>query len=141
MQAKITALTENFAVASQIGPNDIAEIAAAGYRVLINNRPDGEQEGQLNSHEARLQAEALGIEYHYLPFTAATLTLAQIEQFESLLAKGEGPILAHCRSGTRCCLVWSITELRKGAGDAEALIRQGAERGFSIPELARFTTG
>ena len=141
MQAKITVLTERFAVASQIGAGDIAEIAAAGYRVLINNRPDGEQEGQLSSHDARQQAEALGIEYHYLPFTAATLTLAQIEQFERLLADARGPILAHCRSGTRCCLVWSITELRKGAGDAEGLIRQGADRGFSIPELARFAPG
>jgi uncharacterized protein (TIGR01244 family) len=141
MQAKITALTESFAVASQIGADDIPLIAAAGYRVLINNRPDGEQEGQLNSHDARQQAENAGMEYHYLPITAATLTLAQVEQFERLLAGTEGPILAHCRSGTRCCLLWSITELRKGGGDTEGLIRRGADQGFSIPELARFAPG
>jgi uncharacterized protein (TIGR01244 family) len=141
MQAKIVSLTENFAVASQIGAGDIAEIAAAGYRTLINNRPDGEQEGQLSSQEAMRQAEAAGMSYHYLPITAATLTTAQVEEFERLLASIEGPVLAHCRSGTRCCLLWSVAELRKGAGDAEALIRRGADQGFSIPELARFAPG
>jgi uncharacterized protein (TIGR01244 family) len=138
MQTKIVSLTPNFAVASQIGADDIAEIAAAGYRTLINNRPDGEQEGQLSSQEAKRKAEAAGMDYHYLPITAATLTTAQVEEFERLLAGLEGPILAHCRSGTRCCLLWSIAELRKGADNAEALIQRGAEQGFSIPELSRF---
>jgi sulfide:quinone oxidoreductase len=140
MKAKIVALTGNFSVASQIAADDISQIADAGYRTLINNRPDDEEPGQLQSADARRQAEALGIAYHYLPFTAASLTTAEIVSFENLMARTDGPILAHCRSGTRCYLLWAAAEMRRGAGSAESLIQQAAERGFDIAALRRFST-
>jgi len=34
---------------------------------MINNRPDGEEPGQLPTDEARRRAAELGIAYHYLP--------------------------------------------------------------------------
>jgi uncharacterized protein (TIGR01244 family) len=140
MQAKITSLTDGFSVASQIAPDDIAEIAGAGFRTLINNRPDGEEPGQLSSATARGTAEGLGIAYHYLPFTAASLTTADIDTFEALMAGAQGPVIAHCRSGTRCYLIWAASQVRKGAS-AEGLIRQAAEQGFDIAALRRFTAG
>jgi uncharacterized protein (TIGR01244 family) len=139
MQAKITSLTDNFSVASQISAADIGEISAAGFRILINNRPDDEEPGQLPSSAARDQAEALRIAYHYLPFTASTLTMAEIEAFEELMAEADGPVLAHCRSGTRCYLLWAASELRKGTASADTLILQAADRGFDIAALRRFS--
>jgi uncharacterized protein (TIGR01244 family) len=141
MQAKITSLTDSFSVASQIVPDDIREIAGGGFRTLINNRPDNEEPGQLTSDAARGRAEILGVAYHYLPFTASTLTLAEIEAFERLMAEADGPVIAHCRSGTRCYLLWAASELRKGTASAEALIRQAADRGFDIAALRRFSVG
>jgi uncharacterized protein (TIGR01244 family) len=140
MQAKITSLTDGFCVASQIAPDDIPEIAAAGFRTLINNRPDDEEAGQLSSATARATAERLGVVYHYLPFTAASLTTADIDAFEALMVGAQGPVIAHCRSGTRCYLIWAASQVRKGAS-AEALIRQAAEQGFDIAALRRFTAG
>ena len=40
---KIVKLTDTLGVSGQISPEDVADIAAAGYKVLINNRPDGEE--------------------------------------------------------------------------------------------------
>ncbi|HTJ64134.1 MAG TPA: TIGR01244 family sulfur transferase [Alphaproteobacteria bacterium] len=137
MHAKIVPLTETLAVASQITAGDIAEIAALGYRTLINNRPDGEEPDQLSAAEARAAAEAAGIAYHYLPFTAGTLTEADIAAFDALLRAADGPVLAHCRSGTRCCLIWSAIQLKEG-GSADALIAGGAAKGFEISALKRF---
>jgi sulfide:quinone oxidoreductase len=141
MHAKIVALTPNLSVASQIVDSDIAEIVAAGFRTLINNRPDDEEPGQLGAGSARQAAEASGLAYHYLPFTAATLTVREIEAFEALMEDAEGPILAHCRSGTRCYLLWAATQVRCGAASTEALIQQAAERGFDIAALRRFAGG
>jgi len=138
MAAKITRLTDNLAVASQIAAGDIAAIAAAGYRAIINNRPDGEEPGQLSSAEARRDAEHAGLAYHYLPVTAATLTRAEIEEFGRLLNSVEGPVLAYCRSGTRCSLLWAGTRLLKGEAPAESLIQDAAAQGFEISSLARF---
>jgi sulfide:quinone oxidoreductase len=140
MHAKIVSLTENLAVASQITAEDIPEIAALGYRTLINNRPDGEEPGQLPAEEARAKAEAAGLTYHYLPFTAATLTEADIAAFDRLLGTtAEGPVLAHCRSGTRCCLIWAATELRHDGGSSQDLIAKAAALGFEISALSRFS--
>ena len=140
MQAKITPLTDNFSVASQIAAADSPEIASAGFHTLINNRPDDEESGQLASGVARGKAEALGVAYHYLPFTAASLTPADIDAFETLMADAKGPILAHCRSGTRCYLIWAASQVRKGA-PAETLIQQAAAQGFDIAALRRFAVG
>jgi uncharacterized protein (TIGR01244 family) len=138
MHTKIVPVTETLAVASQIDLADIAEIARLGYRTLINNRPDGEEAGQLTADAARQKAEAAGIAYHYLPFTAATLTAADIAAFDNLLHGAEGPVLAHCRSGTRCFLVWAATQLQAGTGSTDALIARGADLGFEISALKRF---
>jgi sulfide:quinone oxidoreductase len=138
MTAKIVPLTENLSVASQIGLDDIARIGAAGFRTIINNRPDGDEPGQLSSADAGRAAAAAGLHYVYLPITAATLSRAEIDEFDRLLSSATGPVLAHCRSGTRCCLVWAATELVNRRQPAAALIRDAAGRGFDIAALTRF---
>jgi sulfide:quinone oxidoreductase len=138
MSLKIVPLTETLAVAPQITAGDIADIAAKGYRTLVNNRPDNEAPGQLPSEEAERLAEAAGLRYEYFPITAPTLTADQVEAFARLLPELEGPILAYCRSGSRCSLLWAATELLKGRTSADVLIRKVAERGFDIASLTRF---
>jgi len=139
MHTKIVPITDTLAVASQIDLGDIAEIARLGYRTLINNRPDGEEAGQLTADTARQKAEAAGLAYHHLPFTAATLTAADIAAFDALLRDAKGPVLAHCRSGTRCFLVWAVTQVQAGAASADTLIARGADLGFEVSALKRFT--
>ena len=51
-----------------------------------------------------------------------------------MLAAAKGPVVAHCRSGTRSTLVWSLTRLREGA-DPMALIAQAAANGIDIAVL------
>ena len=47
----IRQVTEDFAVAPQIAPDDIAEAAKMGFVLVINNRPDGEAPDQPDSAE------------------------------------------------------------------------------------------
>ena len=42
----IAVVSKRFAVAPQLAPGDLAAAAGAGYRVLICNRPDGEEADQ-----------------------------------------------------------------------------------------------
>ena len=57
---KIVKLTDSVAVSAQISPEDIPQIAACGYRVLINNRPDGEEAGQPGGAALAAAARAAG---------------------------------------------------------------------------------
>jgi uncharacterized protein (TIGR01244 family) len=55
-------VTEDFAVAPQIVPAQLAEIARAGFRSVINNRPDLEGGAdQPNSAEIEAAARAAGL--------------------------------------------------------------------------------
>ena len=54
---------------------------------IVNNRPDGEDPGQLPAAEARRLAEAHGIAYHHIPFTAASLTRADVDAFDAVLKR------------------------------------------------------
>ena len=102
----IVKLTESLAVSAQITLEDVAQIAAAGYAVLINNRPDGEESAQVPSAFIETAAEAAGMEYHHIPITAASFPGPDLEAITDLFDDPSRPVLAFCRSGTRCANLW-----------------------------------
>jgi sulfide:quinone oxidoreductase len=113
---------------------DIEALAAAGVRTIVNNRPDGEDPGQLPAEEARRLAEARGIAYHHIPVTAASLTSGDVDAMQAVLAGAERPIVLHCRSGTRSTLLWALVRLREGA-EPSGLVAEAARRGIDIAVL------
>ena len=56
-------LAPGLSVAGKLDPDDIEALATAGVRTIVNNRPDGEDPGQLPAAEARRLAAAHGIAY------------------------------------------------------------------------------
>jgi uncharacterized protein (TIGR01244 family) len=55
-------VTEDLSVAPQISVEDVAEAARLGFRLIVNNRPDGEQPGQPTSAEIEAAAKAAGLD-------------------------------------------------------------------------------
>lgn len=132
--ADIRQINENISVAPQISPGDVAEIAARGFRTLMNNRPDGESPGQPPSSEIAMQAQAHGLNYIYLPVISGQVTPQNIEDFGKVLKEAKGPILAYCRTGTRCTNLWALAEA--GGCATEELIRQAAAAGYDLSGLS-----
>jgi uncharacterized protein (TIGR01244 family) len=130
----LVSLAPGLSATGRLDRGDIEALAQAGVRTLINNRPDGEDPGQLPAAEARRLAESLGLAYHHIPMTAATLTRADVDAFAAVLKNAPGPIVAHCRSGTRSTLLWALTRLSEGA-DPLALIADAAKQGIDIAAL------
>ena len=64
MTAELIPLSPGLSVAGRLDRADIEALAQAGVRTIVNNRPDGEDPGQLPAAEARRLAEAHG---HRLP--------------------------------------------------------------------------
>ena len=127
-------LAPGLSVAGKLDRADIDALAAAGVRTIVNNRPDGEDPGQLPAAEARQIAESHGISYHHIPVTAASLSRADVDAFAEVMASGAAPIVAHCRSGTRSTLLWALVRMREGA-DPFALIAAAARHGIDIAAL------
>ncbi len=134
MPAQLFELAPGVSVSGGLDRADIDALAGTGVRTVINNRPDGEEPGQLPAAEARRIAEARGITYHHIPITAATLSRADVDAFAAALRDASGPVVAHCRSGTRSALLWALTRMREGA-DALFLISKAAQHGIDIAGL------
>ena len=67
-------LTPDLAVSAQIRPEDVPALADAGFRVLINNRPDAEVGEDENDAAMRKAAEDAGLSYFYIPFSPGQVT-------------------------------------------------------------------
>jgi uncharacterized protein (TIGR01244 family) len=89
-------------VAPQLSPESMAEAARAGFRSVVNNRPDFE-EGPHQPTNASIEAaaKAAGLEYRYLPVDSAYQSPQEIAAFAELLAELPRPLLVFCRSGAR----------------------------------------
>jgi len=105
--APFTRITEQFAVAPQLAPADMAAIAAAGFKSVINNRPDfeGGPQQPANADIERAAREA-GLEYRYQPVNGANIQPQDVATFDQLLQTLPGPVLAFCRTGTRCGILY-----------------------------------
>ena len=132
MPADIRPVTPQFSTAPQLAPGDVAEAAAAGYRLLINNRPDDEQPGQPSSAEMEAAARAAGLDYLHAPVVGAPGP-AQIDAVRRGVAAADGPVLAFCRSGTRSIVTWARGELAGGRGRDE-LVLLGRAAGYDLSQ-------
>ena len=130
---RLIPLDERTLVAGQIEAADLAEIAAAGVTLIVNNRPDHEEPGQSTSAELRQAAEAAGLGWRDIPITAL-ISSDQIEEMAAALEEKDGKLLAFCRSGTRSTYLWALARARRGA-DADTLIGQAAAAGYDLTPL------
>ena len=124
-------IDERISVAPQIAPEDVAEIAAAGFTAIVNNRPDGEDAGQPDGAAIRAAAEAAGLSYAEIPVTPGGFSAHQVEAMAAALATASGPVLAYCRSGTRSCNLWALASASTG-GDPEELTAKAAGAGYDL---------
>ncbi len=128
--ADIRTVTDRLAVAPQLAPQDMAEAAALGYRLVINNRPDGEQPGQPTAAQMQAAAEAAGLAYVHIPIFGGA-TPPQLDEMAEAMAGAGGPTLAFCRSGTRSITAWAVG--RALAGDDRAqLAALAADAGYDL---------
>jgi len=99
---QVQPLSPDVSVAPQLGPEAMAALAEAGYKSVINNRPDFEGgPGQPTSTAIEEAAKAAGLAYAFLPVAPGYQSPEEIARFAELLATLPRPILAFCRSGTR----------------------------------------
>jgi uncharacterized protein (TIGR01244 family) len=98
----LRAIASDVCVAPQLGPESMAEAARAGFRAVVNNRPDFE-EGPQQPTSAQLEAaaQAAGLDYRFLPVAGGYQSPNEIAAMAALLEELPRPLLMFCRSGAR----------------------------------------
>lgn len=129
--ADIKQVTDRFSVAPQITLEDFAALYSAGFRHVINNRPDDESPDQPSSAEAEAAAKKAGLTYVHAPFVGQP-TLDAVKAAGA--ADGKGKTLAYCRSGTRSVTAWAIAQAGFGE-EAAYIIEAAAEAGYNLAPM------
>jgi sulfide:quinone oxidoreductase len=106
----IRTITDELSVAPQITAQDVAALKAAGFRSVICNRPDGEASDQPCCREIEDAVTAAGLAWRSQPVQSGGITREDAAAFAALLKELPKPVLAYCRSGTRCAALWSVSE-------------------------------
>lgn len=98
-------------VAPQLTPEAMAEAARAGFRSVVNNRPDFEGgPGQPTSAQIQAAAEAAGLQYRFLPVSGAYQSPEDAKAMAVLLAELPRPVLMFCRSGARSMRLFNLAQ-------------------------------
>jgi sulfide:quinone oxidoreductase len=126
-------ITDDFFVSPQITPDDMPAIKAAGFQAILCNRPDGEEPGQPGYDAVAQAAAAGGLQIKSVPIISGQLTEADAEAFRSAFEALPKPILAYCRSGTRCTVMWSLTHI--GALGGDEILRATGQAGYDMSGL------
>jgi uncharacterized protein len=106
-----TAIDECFSTAAQIRLDDVASIAALGFKTLINCRPDGEADAQQpSSADIAALAEQYGLQYAYFPVISGTSGEEYAGEMAATLSNTPLPILSFCRSGTRAGKLYALAQ-------------------------------
>jgi len=115
----IRQLDERTLVSGQIAPQEVAGLAEQGITVLVNNRPDGEEDGQPLAGDIEEAAAQAGIAYHFVPIIRG-IGPADVEEMQKALRQAEGgKLLAFCRSGTRSALACALAHRDEGMPSQE----------------------
>lgn len=134
MAISTTELEPDFRVGGQIRPDDVAGLKADGVGMIVNNRPDDEEDGQPTSAAIADAAEAAGIAYAHVPIGRG-ISPADIDAETAALAgAGDAKIFAFCRSGMRSTMLWALARHAEGR-DADQLRAKAEAAGYSLDPI------
>jgi uncharacterized protein (TIGR01244 family) len=130
----IRQLDDRTLIGGQMQPADVAELKQLGVTMIINNRPDGEDDGQPSGAEMERAAEAAGIAYRAVPILRG-IGPSDVEAMSDALSAADGKVFAYCRSGTRSALTWAVARREQGAS-VEEIRAAAANAGVDLTPVA-----
>jgi len=131
--ADIRKITENLSVAPQLAAADIDEVVAAGFRSILCNRPDQEEQGQPFYAEIKKQAEAAGLVFEFQPVNGSMISDTDVDEFDRQIHKLPQPVLAYCRTGTRCSVLWALSQA--GVQPVDDILKTTSAAGYALDPL------
>lgn len=130
---KPTAVTDTFAVSPQLQRRDMTELANAGFRTVICNRPDDEEPGQPAVASMREAAEAAGMAFHHIPVSGGGFPSEAIIAFRQVREEADGKVLAFCRTGTRSITLDALASIENLS--ANERIERAKRAGYDLSGL------
>lgn len=125
-------VTDKLWISGQPTEGDLAAARDAGICRIINNRPEGEEAAQPEMAEAAERTASLGMDFVHIPVVPGRITKEAVRSFQAALADAKGPVLAHCKSGTRSLTLLAIGEVLDGRLQVGEIDDIGARAGINL---------
>ncbi len=136
MDQNITRISNDFSTSPQLQPEQLAALAADGFKSVINNRPDGEGgAAQPTSAAIASASTSAGLEYAYLPVVVGKITAGEVETFARLLEQLPKPVVAFCRTGTRAASLYKMANEEAGVAALSPAQGQSSSTGAAVDVL------
>ena len=126
-------VSDQLSVSPQLSLADIDDAAARGFRMIVNNRPDGEEAGQPLSADLAARAKAAGLAYRHIPVVGGSIGDSDVAAFARALDESPGPVLGFCRTGTRSTTLWALS--CAGAQSSDTILKAAAGAGYDLGAL------
>ncbi|MCT9000618.1 TIGR01244 family sulfur transferase [Chelativorans intermedius] len=125
-------ISDTLYVGPQLTADDIRQAKAKGFAAIMNNRPDGEEPGQPSAADNRAVAENQGLGYSHIPVVPGGVSEDQVRAFQKALTEARGPVLAHCKTGTRSATLYAIGEVLDGRMKKDEVTPLGQRVGLDL---------
>lgn len=99
-------IDDHYAVAPQLAPQHMEQVAKIGFRTVVNNRPDFEDPTQPTAAEIERAAREAGLHYLHIPVGGHHAADISAQTLRDALADVPQPVLAFCRSGARSQMLY-----------------------------------
>jgi uncharacterized protein (TIGR01244 family) len=134
-------ISDRLHVGPQLTASDIRQAKANGFAAIINNRPDDEETGQPSAARNRAAAESKGLGYSHIPVVPGRISKEQVRAFQKALAEADGPVLAHCKTGTRSAILYVIGEVLDGRMQRNEVTPLGERLGLDLSGAVKWLDG
>jgi uncharacterized protein (TIGR01244 family) len=138
-----TKFNDDVTVGTQPTEDQLAELARAGFRTVVNLRTVGERDQPLAPEAEGKAVRALGMAYLHLPVSTKGLKAEQVDEFRRQFADLAKPAFVHCYVGIRAgAFMMMSVAVGQGMSGDQAL-RQAEQMGLRCdqPELKEFVKG
>jgi uncharacterized protein (TIGR01244 family) len=129
-------VNDRLSIGAQPNLSEFRWLRANGFAAVVNHRPDGEESSQPTADEASREAESANLSYVRQPVTLGAITEDDVRRFQRHVATLEGPVFAHCRSGTRSLTLWALGEFLDGRLQPSEIIPFGRQFGIDLQAAA-----
>lgn len=124
-------LSDAVIASPQISAEDIEAAKARGVKMIVNNRPDGEDPDAPQGDAIQALAAKAGMAYVAIPIGHSGFAEPQVDAMIDALDSADGPVLAYCRSGTRSTLLWALAQAKTG-GDPDEIAQTAMAAGYDV---------
>ena len=124
------------ACAGAITPEAAPDIAAMGFRSVLNLRRDGEEGNDVEA--ARAAAEAEGLRYLHIPYDGSADPEVARAFLDAVTAEENQPVVIHCASGNRAASLWMIKRIAVDGWDVARATEEAVALGSRSEQMQAF---